>query len=226
MKRLWLILLIPPGLVALVVLFVVLTIVLILSVWGKGSWLPPFSMGVLLFMFGAWAYSRFSLKKFKQCFFIGICFLPAGFYLLYVSAVSVYSQASFVFGPTTLMHFPSIMLNLSFPVFCLFILRKKIKECITLKFSWLVYISTLLQGYFIVEEGERYSHGNLFWAISYALNILLLVSLIEFVKYVPELSKQKHGDFYCKIGVFLAALHLFGGLAYAFVVYTTQVKFF
>lgn len=202
---------------------IVLTILIFLSVYGKVSWLPPFAMAALLYLFGWWAVAKFSLKRMIDCILIGLTFVPAGLLALWISSDSVYARSEFVFQLTSHIRLFPVLLNLSFPLFALYFSWKQLKSSRIYQMAWLAYGSALLQGVFIIEVGREH-HGNLTWAILYSLNVLLMVSLIEFIKFVVECypnsrKGMKWHTVVAYVGLTLAVLYMFGGLAYALHLY-------
>jgi len=187
-----------------------LSIVLFLSAYGKSSWLPPFAMGSLIFLIIWWVASRFNKTRFWHCITIGISFIPAGLYILWIS--SNVHGIPFVFGLSSVARPFLIILNLLFPLLVIILREKSIHKNVHLQMAWFVYLSALLQGLFIIEYGHEI-HGNIFWGFLYAYIILFLISLIEFVKWIHEDSRNK---FVVYAGLILIFTHLFSGIFYAF----------
>jgi len=204
--------------------YILLSLSLVLSVYGKASWIPAFGLSALIFLICWWAVSKFSYSRLKECIFVGLAFIPASLYFLYISANSVYSVADFVFRLPTFVYlqpFP-VMLNLIFPTFVLYITRGKLVGNRVHQIAWLTHVIAILQATFIVEyrNGVSYEgHGNLSWSIFYSLTILVMVSLIEFIKHIEENVTHKYISF---TGLTLASVHLFSGIFYALGIWLGQ----
>jgi len=199
----------------------ILAVLLFLSVYGKVSWLPLFAMAALIFLFVWWASSKFSIERLKYCAIVGLCFIPAGILTLWVSNNTIYST-EFALGITSTIRPFSIILNLVFPIFVACLCYKKLKVNKFYQIAWMTYISALLQAVFIIEGGGRESHGNMTWWVLYALTILIMVSLMEFIKYLYEShssAESKRLKWVVPVGLSLAAVHLFSGVYYALHIY-------
>ncbi|MCL2015664.1 MAG: hypothetical protein FWG68_05395, partial [Defluviitaleaceae bacterium] len=202
-------------------LCVLLAVFLFLSVYGKASWMPAFSMAALIFLFMWWAKSRFSVKRMLNCICVGIAFIPAGLWMFYISTNTVYATSELAFQLTQFMRPFHVALNLIFPVAVLIICRRRLKDNLFLSVAWLAYLSALVQGIFIVEPAREGS-GNLMWAILYATVVLFLVSLMEFFKFC---YKHRKGGFFrwekrlVYVTLVLAAVHFFSGIWYATDIY-------
>ena len=198
-----------------------LSLTLLLSVYGKVSWLPPFAVAALIFLFCWWLKSKFNLNRLKDCFFIGCCFIPAGVLALWITTNTVYAEGYFSIQLAWFIR-PTIVLNLLFPLLVLCVRYNEIRNNRFYQVAWLTYVAALLQSLFIVQHPLVYA-GNITWGVLYSLTVLLLISSIEFVKYIHQ-SKIEHGMTKYKlisyIGLSLMGIHLFSGIYYALHVYT------
>jgi hypothetical protein len=197
---------------------VLLSIMLILSVLGKPSWFPPFAVAVIVYLFIYWASDKFSLKRFKDSVVIGISFIPAGSLLIFTSTIinTTYSP-ELVFGITRYIRPIPIILNLTLPLIVLVLRFRTIKTNRLLQMGWLTYIAALLNGLFIIEV-ELEGAGNMAWAMLYSSVVLLMVSLIEFVKYIQENHENVKARYIIYIGLTIACIHISSGVFHALLV--------
>lgn len=198
-----------------------LCIMLLISVYGKGSWFPPMALGSGMYLFYYWASDRFSKKRFIDCLIIGFAFIPAGLYTLWLSTQTIYS-VDLVIGITNYIRPVGVLLNMSLPIVTLVLLGKnRIKNNPLVLISWLVHISAILIGVFLIEYG-RESHGNMTWGILYANIMLVMTSLIAVMDYI----KSNPICIKTKIIFGLAFIHLgSGGLYAVMIVFTRQYIF-
>ena len=200
---------------------VLLSVVMILSVYGKPNWLAAFAPGVLIFLCGWWIKSKLNITRLKDCLMIGVSFIPAILYWLFLKSHNVHMDVSFRLGVDELVRPLPVLVNLMFPVYVIIVIRKSVKSKYMLLIAWFTYFVALCQRIFVIEVGEgRRGHGNTGWGLLFALNVLLMISAIEFVKYIfdtNECSKWKNHFSY--IGIGMASLYFFGGLFYALHIY-------
>jgi len=191
-----------------------LAVFLVLSVLGKPSWFPPFAVAALIFLFFYWASDKFSFSRFKDCIVLGLSFIPAGLLAIFISNNTLHST-DLIFGITSYIRPIPVILNLFFPLLVLFLRFKTIKTNRLLQMGWLTYIISLLNGVFIIEAGIE-SHGNMTWAILYSMVVLLMVSLIEFTRYIKENEKNPKARPIIYAGLTIAYVHMISGVFYAY----------
>lgn len=193
---------------------ILLTLANLLSVYGKGSWFPVFSLAVLIYLFISLVIRKKSLKQVIQ---IGICFIPSGLYIIYVSTSTIYST-NIILGITSYVRLFPVFLNFIFPILVTTFLYKVHKKInIQLCIAWLISVISILKAVFLVEVGREY-YGNMTWSVSYALVVLFMVSLIELFKYITTTNKR---NIYVDISLTLGFIHLTMGVYYAFQMYFT-----
>jgi len=205
-----------------------LALTLFLSVYGKLSWLPPFSMAALIFFFIWWASSKFSVKRLYKCIHIGLCFIPAALLAFWIRTNSVYNVVEFAFAINPMLRPYPLILNMLFPIFVVALCYKTIITNRFCQIAWMTYIAALLQYVFIIQP-DRVRSGNTGWGYLYALTLLLMVSLITFIKYIHEQhpsAKSKRLKWTAPVGLCLASIHLFSGIYYALRIYSGSSFFF
>ncbi len=160
-----------------------LAVALFISVYAKVSWLQVFAPAILIYLIITWMRSRFDLKIFQKCLLIGIAFLPAG--LLGIFTFFAYKDASWsglIFQFKFFrIQYTALLLALSFPLWVLYCHRKNLFLKLELMLSWLTVFIGYIQIICFTETGVYAGHGNVTWGMSYAMIVLFMVSLIEFI---------------------------------------------
>jgi len=202
----------------------VFSICLFLSVYAKISWMQVFLPAAVIFTVIWWASSKFSAKRLLDCLVIGLCFIPAGLLCVYTYFCYFPERGGcgIQFGLQKNIPFLAMAAGIAFALFVLVLRFRQLKHNYLYQMTWLAYLTSVFYRMFFIESGPRAQHGNLYWGIHYASIILLMVSLIEFIKYLFKAdnlnTKKKQTIVF--IGFILAATHLFSGLYYIFHIYT------
>jgi len=191
-----------------------LAVFLVLSVFGKPSWFPPFAVAALIFLFIYWVSDKFSFSRFKDCMVVGLSFIPAGLLAIHMSIVDIYN-VELSFGITNIIRPVPIILNLVFPLLVLALRFKTLRANRLLQMGWLTYIAALLNGVFIIPAEELIVAGDMTWAILYSSVVLLMVSLIEFSRYIQENMKNTKKRYIIYTGLAFACVYAVGGIFYA-----------
>ena len=195
-----------------------LTVAILFSAYAKISWIVAFAPAVLIYLFVWWATSKFNFNRFKDCLLVGVCFIPAGLFAIrsYFRYTAFPNVGYFTFGVFELVHYPSMLLNLSLPILVLALCYKQLKQNCLFQMAWLTYVIAAIQLLFTYDDGPARSHGNTGWGHVYALTILLLVSLIELIKYLKQSNLTRKQLWLARAGIGLAFVHMFSGIYYAY----------
>ena len=169
------------------------SIALTLSASLKPSFYFVFMPGAFVFFLIKLIVSKF--KIFKQCFLLGLSVVPAGLVLIYQNFVLFASTGenkiaislSGELWTTYAIHncVPlSILLGLAFPIFVTIVYIRKLDDAYKIALS--TCIISILQAYYVIEEGPRYSHANFFWGYYCGMSLMFLVSSFTFFTNKPK----------------------------------------
>ena len=111
--------------------------------------------------------------------------------------------------------FVSVLLVSAFPL-CILLFRplQNFKNN-HLFLAWLMFIVALFQRACLIETGERMKHGNFSWGYQFALQVLFIYCMVEFLKWLKQADYQKCS---VKIRAFIIttifSLHFVSGVYY------------
>ena len=190
------------------------SIALTLSASLKPSFYFVFMPGAFIFFLIKLIASKF--KLFKQCFLLGLSVVPAGLVLIYQNFVLfTSSENKIAISPsgelwtTYAIHncVPlSILLGLAFPIFVTIVYIRKLDDSYKIALS--TCIVSILQAYFVIEEGPRYLHANFFWGYYCGMALMFLVSATTFF------SNKNKSIIIRIVGYILFLAHLACGIMY------------
>ncbi|WP_148284964.1 hypothetical protein [Pseudobdellovibrio exovorus] len=103
----------------------------------------------------------------------------------------------------------AIIQNLLAPILITYTLFKIEAFSHKYKLIWSIVLVALLQGLFLAESGHRYEGMNFIWGYVVAVDILFLVSVVEFTRNIDSYSSK-----WKKTVVSILALHAICGLAF------------
>ena len=165
--------------------------------FGKISSLQFFAPAALIFLAIEWVRSRFSWRKLGHLTYIGCMFIPA--LVLFACSFLVYfpeeSDSKLIFtgfqqflSGNAWHIFLSTAWSLMLPIYitvCRF-RTIKAKSSKAFGFAWIAYGIAFLQKYMFAETGRRAMHGNTSWGRHFALLLLFIISVIEWVAWFNE----------------------------------------
>ncbi len=156
-------------------------------------------------------------KSFKDCFVIGLAYIPTIAALLYQYFDVFESEQSMggigvAFGKAWYIHNSSILLalvgGLLFPLVVLVFNTDKLKNINAFSFAWGCVAVSLLESLFLYEEGYRLSHGNFMGGYMCAMIFVFMTSLTEIINQ-HQLKRR-----YLLFAWIAFAVHLVCGLYY------------
>ena len=172
-------------------------------------------------------YPLFLLHKYKlsKTFFLNLIPIVFGSVLLILEYIFIYEKdpnSSVVFSflkswnvwfPTWYI-IPSLITSFAFPITFFIYNRSKLNYLNTYVLSLLVFALSLL--FFLTETGERCQHGNFFWQVFIASNILFLMIMAQI------LGERNYSKNKLVVILFMYGLHLVSGVAYLSRYFLTQ----
>ena len=188
-----------------------LSVVAVLSMWAKPSFLISFLPTVALVLTFYLARGKLSFKHFAS---IGAILLPALLPLYHINQLiyessgstgSVMFAFSKVWGNYSSNIPLSILLGAAFPLYVLFVERRRIDPSILL--AAVNYGVAMLIFLCLAESGERMAHANFAWTVMSAMLIFFLVAMGKFFF-------NSYGTWQRRIGLALFCAHLGSGIYY------------
>lgn len=207
--------------------FAVITVILLISVFAKPSFLQGFIPGLGLFILLRLVLER---KNFDWKFYslLVISFVPAVLMMLFQVFAAFYYENSIgtgsglgiefgrVLGNWTNNLFLSFLLLFAFPLFVLITSWKEVIKKKPVQLAICYETATWLEAAFLYEKGRREHHGNFLWANETAILIVWLVLTFYFLNNFYALNEQssRKQKVFVIIGTILFTTHLLFGIFY------------
>jgi hypothetical protein len=166
--------------------WIVFSLSLLLSAWGKPNAVMGFLpvAALLLVVTCVRAKDLSLLFKIKRFLLLSSSAAPALIYcgILYAQiyaddkptkVILDYGSRFFANDRLLLM----ILCGLAFPITITILNHKKFKADYIISLAWLLFISNTLITILFAESGDRYTHGNFGWGVSFAVLVLFTVSV-------------------------------------------------
>jgi hypothetical protein len=166
--------------------------------------------------------------RFKRFIILGATVIPSLVYFLFLNS-HIYGQDE---GVTILPGYLLVkygnllltpLLGLAFPLFVLWVNRRRLASNFYYRTSWGIFLMGFLQYLFLVEKGSRMQHGNFGWGLCISVLVLFIVSGGVFLGNLYDagfsnlrISKRVYGI----LGCILIGLHLLSGVIYFGIVLT------
>ncbi len=162
-------------------------------------------------------------KNFKRAFYLGLAFVPTFIDLLYQfgGVFGEKSQAGesggigFGIGSVWKLYTNNIplaiILALGFPLAVLLFHKKEVKQNTLYRFSWAQLIVSVMELFFLYENGRRFSDANFSWGYMHGIFFVFVTSLILLATDTMERRGKKWTLW---VQWLLFGLHLVCGIGY------------
>lgn len=177
--------------------YVLLSVLLLLSVLAKPSFLQAMIPGLGLYFIIE--LLRDGLKKhIVPFFYIAITFVPSVIILIMQFVINFYTDSSIhktsgigiAYGAVLLKWtdnlFYSCLLALAFPLFVLLMYAKRLLKDTSVKIAMCYGLCAWLQAAFLYEKGERMLDGNWTWGWNLSLLIIWMLFVIKFFEIIQD----------------------------------------
>lgn len=219
-------------------LFLLFTVMLVLSALAKPSFLQGFVPGVGIFIILRLIIER---KKFNLKFYLCLCacFIPEvavlGFQVIstFFNSDYVRDQTFIRIGWGDVLHqwtpslYFSFLAAFLFPLFVLFMNFNKLIKKEEIQVLICFEAAAWLESVVLYEEGAAFSYGNFIWASLMSAFIVWIFMTYYFLQdlYDPENRDEKKKKIYTYIGIPLYMTHLLFGLFYWYSLITTSAPY-
>lgn len=185
-------------------------------------------MGVV-FIVAVYRVLKNRFKTFRQSLLLAVTYIPTICVLVWQYVVEfegTYNNGDergmgFKVGGSWAMYSDNIPLAIIlaalFPIIMLIIHRKQLRESEQFRFSWQIFLISLLIYFFLIEKGYRAKDGNFGWGYLYGLFLVFFTSIEEWIKDVRELimiGGAKSQKIVVVLETFLMLVHFAFGIHY------------
>ena len=109
----------------------------------------------------------------------------------------------------------SLLLALAFPLAVLLLRWRQVGGSFSWLLAWIMTGVGILQFGLLAINGQAYSSGDWSWAHPFVLQILFLVSIIEFFRWIASTSRERLANrIYASAAGVIFSLHLVSGFYY------------
>lgn len=178
--------------------YICFSLLLLLATMTKPSFTLVFVGAAGLLMLFRMFRSRF--RNFVPTIQLGLCFIPTFVDLLYqfkgvfVPEEGVEGGIGFSFGDVWKEYCTNlpvaICLAIGFPLLVLVLNYKELKEDVFYRFSWQIYLMSLIMAFFLYEKGFRKNHFNFSWGYMYGIFFCHMGALLVLMRSTGEKKKK------------------------------------